>query len=109
MVIDYHLDIAHEHSDKVFGLLIDEIVEKSQNILIKHSNLKYFYMAMGVWGFTVKRQFSTNGKTFSEGDKVDDMDLSYIKPIGDIIDTYDEEFKLTGYPVRVTKDGREKW
>lgn len=74
---------------------IKEVIRLARKILNEHSRLNEFIMAMGTCFFTDKQ---TNN--------VINIDCySYMQPIKKLIDKYDSQYHITGYPIRFTAKG----
>lgn len=93
-----------------------EVERLARKILKEHQNLNEFVMGMGMWEITRKIgtrddsggtvvKFQTTTESYGLINDVVELELAYLKPLGDFIDEWDSVLHLTGTPMRFTADG----
>lgn len=71
------------------------VEREARNVMKHHPKLVEFVMGMGDWGFYDKRDNYLTSET-----------TRYLESFGNLIDTLDDMFGVTGEPMRFTVDGK---
>ncbi len=87
----------YSEASKLALILIESM---ARDILRKHPHLDEFVMGMGGCLFTTKDETRAGGISPDE--------RSYMKPLNDFLDDWDDLLRMTGSPMRFTAEGNKR-
>ena len=91
------INIINAYLKKAASIGLNVIEKTARNILLKHTNLEWFVMAMGT-AFFVDKQGNTYNTYNSK---------EYMNPVWDILDEFDRILFLSGNPMKFTATGEK--
>lgn len=101
-------DCLQTKLDEMDAIAIGEVERLARKILSEHTNLKEFVMGMGGYFFVYNNgeHLTPISEKMNSNWTYDHVDTyKYLKPLNSFMAKWNHILKITGYPMRFTKDG----